>query len=248
MRTTRVYYPDRIQLHSSLWLDEQTSRHVGLVLRLSAGEEIIVFNGDGFDYVGKIRACSAKSKSKQLEIEMIEKRSLQTESALYIHLVQAVSRPEKLEWVIQKSTELGVSEISLIMTEYCSVKFSAQKKSDRYQKIMISACEQSGRATLVNINPVKTFSDYLRDHPAQWGHTVGIICEPESEHPLKNIQHKHNAFTVLIGPEGGFSPTEIKLAQEKGFQSVRFGHRILRTETAGVCAITALQTLWGDFY
>jgi 16S rRNA (uracil1498-N3)-methyltransferase len=245
MRKTRIYYPKSIDINTTIELDEQASRHVGLVLRLSIEQEVIVFNGDGFDYLGRISEMSKRHKN--IKILIAKKILVHTESSLNIHLLQAISRVEKMDWVIQKAVELGVIQITPVMTEYCSVKLG-ENKLERFKKIIISACEQSGRAIVPIMHECMHFTDLFSNNKDKWNNQQNFVFDPTAVHSLNEFKKMNTQYNILIGPEGGFSEKELLLVQQYHFNIVKLGNRILRTETAPLCAISAIQTLWGDFY
>jgi len=245
MRTTRIYHCGNIEINNTIDLDDQASRHIGLVLRVPLHHDIIVFNGDGYDYQGKIIEISKRFKS--IKIFISQKTALQTESKLNIHLIQAISRSEKMDWVIQKAVELGVSEITPVKTNFGSVKLT-DSKSERYKKIVISACEQSGRAKVPVVHESLPLQDLYELRKDKWSEEQNFVFDPTALKSLNAFKKQNEKINLLIGPEGGFSEMELLHAQQYYFNIVKLGNRILRTETAPICAISAIQTLWGDFY
>ncbi len=251
MRIPRIYHVDPLNFSQIIHLDDNAARHVGLVLRLEVTDKIILFNGDGCDYLAEI----IEIQKKKISLKIMEKQNINTESSLSIHLGQAVSRGEKMDWVIQKAVELGVNEITPVSTQYTQAKVSVQKL-EHWRKIMISACEQCGRNKIPILYPAVNLSDWLNKIKisGQSQHHSNLIFEPEAGGHLSDLggfaslgMTDLRTMAVLIGPEGGFSPDEITFSQQYGFQSVKLGNRILRTETAAIAAISALQTLFGDF-
>lgn len=253
MRIPRIYHPDNLNIDDLIQLDDNAARHVGLVLRLEIGDKIIVFNNTGYDYLAEI----SEIQKKKISLKIIEKIKNNTESVLSLHLAQAIARGEKMDWVIQKAVELGVKEITPVITQYTQAKASEQKL-EHWRKIMISSCEQCGRNILPVLHEAINLSDWLNKMKIS-ENKYNLIFEPEavmslgsldcfaSQKDAKLAMTEPLTMTVLIGPEGGFSPEEITLSQKYAFQSVKLGNRILRTETAAIAAISALQTLVGDF-
>jgi 16S rRNA (uracil1498-N3)-methyltransferase len=241
MRIPRVYCPETLSQQATIQLTDNAARHVSLVLRLSLHDQIILFNGDGADYSAKIINIAKKS----VQVHITEKFIINRESSIQIHLGQAISRSEKMDFVIQKAVELGVTEITPVMTQYCAVKFSAEqthKKMSHWQGIIISACEQSGRNVLPKIHAPMELVQWL-----QSSHSCGIVFDPEATDSLKSFAFQPSHVSLLIGPEGGLSNNELTLAKQNQFRVVKLGQRILRTETAALAAMTATQYQWGDY-
>ena len=165
-----------------------------------------------------------------------------TESPMQLHLVQSVAKPDKMDWVMQKAVELGVNEITPIQTKFCTLKVT-DKKLSHWEGIIISACEQSGRSIIPKLNAVITVEKFLKENKIQ----QGFIFHPEATQPISSVKEFKPHCHIMIGPEGGFHDSEIKLAEKHGFHSVQIGRRILRTETAAVAALSILQSRRGDF-
>jgi len=255
MGVPRFYHPEALSVHHNIKLSESAARHAGLVLRLSVGDELVLFNGDGFDYCANISEISRKI----IAVKIASRIAVSSESVLKLHLAQAVSKPDKMDWVVQKAVELGVSEITPVITQYCPVKIT-EKKVDHWQGIIISACEQSGRSVIPKLNKIIVLEDFLDQNKVndktnnKINNTVknkinsGLIFHPNAPLKFSEISLDNPKEVILfIGPEGGFHEDEVKLAEKHGFLSVRLGSRILRTETAAVAAISVLQSRWGDF-
>jgi 16S rRNA (uracil1498-N3)-methyltransferase len=261
MGVPRFYHPGSLLPHHNIKLSESAARHAGLVLRLAVGDELILFSGDGFDYEAKITEISRKLVMVAVE----KKREVNNrESNLKIHLIQAVSKPDKMDWVMQKAVELGVTEMTPVITKYCAVKLDEKtmaKKLDHWQGIIISACEQSGRNIIPKLNKIIVLEEFLAGIK-EIKIVAGFIFHPEAKERFSEIKSESNErrekseksqksdskeIFVMIGPEGGFHEDEVKLAEKHRFHSVRLGSRILRVETAAVAALSALQSRWGDF-
>lgn len=238
----RFYHPGALSPHHNIKLSESAARHAGLVLRLAVGDEIILFNGDGCDYQANIIEITRKA----VMVKTGPAKMVNIESPLNLHLIQGLSKPDKMDWVMQKSVELGVIEITPVITKYCAIKVDAKimaKKLDHWQGIIISACEQSGRSVMPTLNKIITLEKLLVGSKPEFG----LIFHPEAKQKLSELSSESKTASVMIGPEGGFHEDEVSLAEKHGFHSVRLGSRILRTETAAVAALSALQSRWGDF-
>ena len=241
MRVSRIYHPHALIVEQHVELTDDAVNHLVNVLRARVGQAIVLFNGDGAEYCAHLVDVT---KRKVLAF-VDSKLSLSLESSLNIHLAQGVSRGDRMEWVMQKAVELGVTEISPLITERCGVKLSEerwQKKHEQWQKLIISACEQCGRNILPKLNPTHHFNDWIGQSTNQ----LRLTLHPRAEQAFRHISMPPSGVRLLIGPEGGFSEHELYLTQEHGFQTVQLGPRVLRTETAAVAAITALQAIHGD--
>ncbi len=239
---TRIYQPQPLIVSAEIQLDEKASHHLARVLRAKVGEEISVFNGkEQGEYPAKITAIDKKFVSVKLETFI----PTQKESPLSIELAQGIARGEKMDFIIQKAVELGVAKITPIITERCNVRLDKEREEKRlthWESVIISACEQCGRNTLPILMPAITLTDWIAKAQAD----LKIILSPHTKKtslPLSNI----HSIALLIGPEGGLSRNEETAAEQQGFQALQLGPRILRTETASLAAITAMQCQFGDF-
>ena len=223
-------------------LPENTVRHINS-LRLKNGERITLFNGNGYEYTAILKIESKNA----YWAEIGEKNAVCRESPVHIVLIQAVSTGEKMDFTVQKAVELGVAEIYPVLSEFSSVRLSgerAEKRRNRWQEIAIAACEQCGRNTVPKIQPVQSLHNIFNNLPIADKY---ILLSPQGSLKLTEIQNKPQKIVLLIGAEGGFSAAEEQVAKDKGFVPIQLGKRILRTETASIATIAALQTLWGDF-
>lgn len=240
MRINRVYQAAQLKLQQTLLLDEDASNHLGRVLRMQINDPLVIFNGDGHDYGAVITAVNKKS----IEVKITACHTLDTESPLRIHLVQGVARGEKMDFIIQKAVELGVTDITPVLTEYGNVKLDAErldKKQQHWQKVAISACEQCQRAYIPTVHEPQSFKDWV-----VLAHTgLKLILHPYHSHSIQSLQ-ADTRLTLLVGPEGGLSDREVTQAQAQGFTALKLGPRILRTETAALVAMSMLQSAWGD--
>ncbi|WP_444996988.1 16S rRNA (uracil(1498)-N(3))-methyltransferase [Aliikangiella sp. IMCC44359] len=243
MRYHRFYTPDQLTLHQTYLLPKEASHHCVQVLRYKVGARLNLFNGDGFDYIASIKTI----ENKQCIVEIEQQVALANESPLKLHLYQALARGEKMDLIIQKSVELGVKEITPVFTERCNVKLDGKrllKKQQHWQNIAISACEQSGRGEIPKVNQAIHLKQLS---PTE--NTKLIYLEPTATQSLNSIgsqQTKYHEIGLLIGPEGGFSNSDIQHVNTLNSQAIRLGPRILRTETAGLTCIAILQAQLGD--
>lgn len=225
-------------------LPEAVANHLLRVLRLSVGAELIVFNGDGYDYRARISHAERRSAT----VEIGARIDARAESSLPIVLAQGIARGEKMDWILQKATELGVSTVVPLRTEWTEIRLNAERAERRHQHwlgVIASACEQSGRATLPTLAPVNELAAWaagLADH------CLRLALDPDGEHTLASCPPPSPGapMVLVIGPEGGLSGRDLATLRAAGFVGLRLGPRVLRTETAGIAAIVALQTLWGD--
>ena len=222
-------------------LDKPASNHLLKVLRLKNQQAFVLFNGDGYEYPA-ILEISGKSAVAHIS----EKHHPANESPLQIHLFQGISKGDRMDFAIQKSVELGVSEITPVFCERTVVNLKGerlQKKITHWQSIVHSACEQSGRNYIPQVNSAVNSTDLFIAND----NDTRLILHPASQHKLSNIKAPdNNRLQLLIGPEGGLSEQEVSLALACGFTGARIGPRILRTETAALTTIAAAQLLWGD--
>ncbi len=242
MRIPRIYYPSTIPLEEEFTLTEDAGHHIATVLRLKPNRPIVLFNGDGNEYSAQIISIARK----KVIVEADACLSIAKESPLHLHLGQGVSKGDRMDTVLQKSVELGVSEITPILTERCTVKLDESrwdKKLQQWQKIIIGACEQSGRNIVPMLNTPITLNQWL----ASPTNTTRLVLAPGASHRLIQQPYNTHGYRLLIGPEGGLSEAEIHLANENGYQSVSLGPRILRTETAAITSLSILQAQHGDF-
>lgn len=242
MRIPRIYTPQALSENTAINLDEQAANHVGKVLRMAAGRELILFNGQGnFHYTASIE----HSDRKRVSVNVLNKIRTDNESPLSIHLGQALSKGDKMEFTIQKAVELGVTDITPLWTEHCDVKLNAErleKKHKQWQGIIISACEQSGRNIIPTLHSAKKIDDWLSSIRAD----LKWVLDPRGNVKASQTEAIQSA-AIAVGPEGGLSQDEIQLACQYDFQAKLIGPRVLRTETAALTAVTVLQSQWGDF-
>ncbi len=243
MRLTRIYQQQPLSEGETLCLSKEASHHLVRVLRLVVGGEFILFNGEGGEFKAKII-----SLQKNIAAVQVGKfNPINPESPLQTILAQTVLRPEKMDYTLQKAAELGVTHIVPLITERCSLfKLSPERWKNRlahWRAILINACEQSGRTQISRITRAVPFKIAITEIKADRRVILMPHAEPSSMMSWAKMSH---SVAVLVGPEGGWSETEIRLAIAADYLPLQLGPRILRTETAGLVALTLLQTRFGD--
>lgn len=241
MRIVRIYYPFELSTDTYVTLTDDATNHIANVLRAKTGQTVVLFNGDGSEYSAELFEVA----KRKVVVRVDSKISISIESPLSIHLGQGISRGDRMEWVIQKSVELGVTEITPLITERCGVRLSQQrwsKKHEQWHKLAIAACEQCGRNVLPVLHAPSSFSDWINLSTNQ----ARLTLHPRAEIAFRHVTMPPAGARLLIGPEGGFSEQEIYQTEQNGFQTIQLGPRILRTETAAITAISALQAIHGD--
>lgn len=222
-------------------LPEITSRHILRVLRLRPGDALRLFDGSGREYGGELIANNAG----RARIQIQNAGPLEAPPALDIHLVLGISRGQRMDFALQKATELGVTAISPVFTERSVVRLHQDKRTQRlkhWRQVIISACEQSGRNRLPDLNQMADYSQWL----GHW-QQGGILLDPEAEDTFNSLPTPEDGVVLLVGPEGGLTGEERAAARAQKFRGIRLGPRTLRTETAPLAAIAAAQMIWGDF-
>lgn len=241
MRVPRIYQPQPLAINQQLNLDEDGAAHIGKVLRMGNGEHISLFNGDGNDYLAEI----VDAGKKHVTVKLLSCEANLSESPLNLHLGQVISRGDRMEFTIQKSVELGVNTITPLFSDRCGVKLNGErleKKIQQWQKIVISACEQSGRSQVPVVRPAMDLQEWCSE-PTE---ALKLNLHPRAAHGINGLDLAHTRVRLLIGPEGGLSAEEIAMTETYQFTDVLLGPRVLRTETASLTAITALQLRFGD--
>jgi 16S rRNA (uracil1498-N3)-methyltransferase len=240
---TRLFVSGQLINGAELLIEGDRARYLGRVLRLRVGDEITVFNGEGPEWAATIDAMTKSTAT----LHIGERHEAGAESPLKIHLVQGISRGERMDFVVQKATELGVRRITPVLTEYGVVKLDqarGQKRRDHWESVATSACEQSGRTRLPLIDAPMTLKDWFGSKSAEVD--AELVLMPGAASSLAAIDTSTTKVCLLIGPEGGFSEIEYEDAAIAGFSAVSLGPRILRTETAAVAALSVLQSRLGD--
>ena len=238
----RFYVDFALSPDSVVELPDDVVRHLN-VLRVKNTEEIVLFNGNGKSYP----ALPEVLEKRRASVRILREEATDNESPLNITLVQAVSAAERMDFTLQKSVELGVAEIRPVISERCVVRLSgerAEKRVARWQEIVVSACEQSGRNIVPKVLPLTTYAQSLQQLPQE---TTKLLMSLNRAQKLGDVQPQSGKVVFMVGPEGGWTEKEEQQAFDAGFQSVTLGKRVLRTETASLAAIAAMQTLWGDF-
>lgn len=242
MRIPRIYHPESLLHQQTCRLSEDAANHVGRVLRMQSGEPLELFDGSNHIYSARIMQADKKT----VTVEILERRLDDCESHLHIHLGQVISRGERMEFTIQKSVELGVNVITPLWSERCGVKLDGErmdKKIQQWRKIAIAACEQCGRNVIPEIRPMMKLQDWCAEQDGK----LKLNLHPRAQYSIRTLPKiPPQGVRLLIGSEGGLSPQEIALTEQLGFTEVLLGKRILRTETAALVAITALQVCFGD--
>ncbi|GAB3349177.1 16S rRNA (uracil(1498)-N(3))-methyltransferase [Lysobacter tyrosinilyticus] len=243
MRLTRVHVDTALSPGAELDLPEGVAAHLSRVLRLSIGDECVLFNGDGHDYLARI----VTQDKRGLRVAVSGSQPVDNESSLRLVLLQGVARGEKMDLILQKATELGVASIAPLWSQRSEVKLDgarAEKRLAHWRGVVASACEQCGRARVPEVAAPVSLAAAV-DALAAGG--LRLILDPEGELALSQLSAQADTTVVLaVGPEGGWSPTDREQLRAAGFQGMKLGPRILRTETAGLAAIAALQSRLGD--
>ncbi len=241
MRLSRIHTPQTLITGSTVQLADEAAHYVGKVLRLRAGEMLALFNGNEGEHLAEVVSVD----KKRVTLQLISTVQNSADPVLPIHLGLGISRGERMDYAIQKATEAGVSSIIPLLTERCEVKLKGERVDNRlshWSRIAISACEQSGRCMVPVIETPLLLPEWLaRAHVG-----VSFVLDHRGTQGYPVVSNPA-AVTLLVGPEGGLSDEEVKAAQSNGFQSVRLGPRVLRTETAPVIAIAIAHQLWGDY-
>ncbi|ESP92973.1 16S rRNA (uracil(1498)-N(3))-methyltransferase [Pseudoalteromonas luteoviolacea] len=241
MRIPHIYQPSELVVNQPATLNDDAAGHIARVLRMKEGEQVSLFNGQGGEYLARITAISKKT----VEVTPFEFVDRCVESPLNVHLGQGISRGDKMDFTIQKSVELGVSEITPLFTTRCGVKLSGDrlaKKHQQWQKIAISAAEQSGRNFITKVHPPISLEEWL----GQQSDELKLTLHPRADHSIKTLPAPDQGVRFLVGPEGGFTDEEMSNTTEQGFIDIKIGPRVLRTETAALTVLSALQLQFGD--
>lgn len=251
MTIPRFYCPIELSPGTHVELPPQAAHHAARVLRLRSGDPAILFSGDGAEYAARITHIG----KQDVTIEILGKDTPMRESPLNITLAQAISAGEKMDFTLQKAVELGISAIQPLAAARSVVRLKddrAEKRVQHWQNVVVSACEQCGRNVVPTVAPITDLPVWLAGQGAGFGNqdsggTIGLILSPMAERTLRDLPKPAGAITLLVGPEGGLTPEEIAMARQCHFTEVRLGPRVLRTETAALATLSAMQALWGDF-
>lgn len=243
MRIPRVHVAEDLRPGREVLLPIQAGEHVARVLRLERGHPLVLFNGDGREFDATL-ACLAK---RAVTAEVVGVRAVDRESPLALTLAQGIARGEKMDWILQKATELGVARVVPLVTERTEVRLDEERTGRRmahWNSVIAGACEQSGRARLPELEMPQRLDRWLASLEADPAHRIALI--PEGEIAARDLPAMPHGATLCVGPEGGFSENDVAMLHQSGFVGLRLGPRILRTETAGIAALAALQALYGD--
>jgi 16S rRNA (uracil1498-N3)-methyltransferase len=243
MRVVRHYVDAALAEGAIVPLPEDAVAHLVRVLRLGLGDPVTLFNGDGFDYAARISSLSKKAA----EAQVLTQCRVENESGLHLTLAQGIARGEKMDLILQKATELGVVRIAPVVTERTEVRLDSERAAKRmlhWRGVVVAACEQSGRARIPEVMEPQTLAHFASDT------TPGLhfILDPLAEKGIADAGiEAGQRVTLLIGPEGGLSERDRLVLRAAGYQGLRLGPRILRTETAGLAALAAINALFGDW-
>lgn len=244
MRKIRFFSDKKLALGAEVKLSETAMNHAVRALRMVEGDKADLFNGDGHDY----EATLIRVKKNEVIAKVIGSTMVENEPPLEITLLQGISSGDRMDFTIQKAVELGVKKIQPITTERSVVKLNKARTEKRvlhWQHVVYAACEQSGRAYVPTVCQPQTLNQWLADNPKQ--DTCRLLLNPVGATRFADLAEPTTAIQLLIGSEGGLTPSEIESANAHGFQSVLLGPRVLRTETAALAVISAIHALWGDF-
>ena len=240
----RFYHSNPLDLNQIIILDEFSSHHALRVMRVKVDDFLILFNGDGFEYRGRVSDINKKT----INIEILSKEKNNNESPININLFQSISSNEKMDMVIQKATELGVSSIQPIFTSRSTIKLSLDRTKKRvihWKQVSISACEQSGRSKIPTIKSPIEFDQISEGIKTN---SLNLLLHPDILEESSNLPTEYSGdINIFIGPEGGFSQDEVLLLKKQNCINIQLGSRILRTETAPLAIIAILQYKYGDF-
>lgn len=243
MRIPRVYHEGTLREGAEIALGETASTHVQRVLRLRPGNELLLFNGEGGEY----EAVIAGAERGHARVRVGRHHARDVESPLAITLAQGISRGERMDLTLQKSVELGVARIVPLVTAFCQVKLEGERMERRHSHwtgVIAAACEQCGRTRLPELLEKRSLAQWLAQPPEDG--VLRIVLDHRATQGLASVSGRPAGATLLVGPEGGLDEAEIDAARQAGYLPLSLGPRILRTETAGLAALAALQTLWGD--
>jgi 16S rRNA (uracil1498-N3)-methyltransferase len=254
MRLTRVYVDAPVAAGKRVVVEGSAANHIARVLRLRSGDSLTVFDGSGGEFGARIE----EFRKETVVVAVEEHRPLDRESPLPLTLVQGISRGERMDWIIQKATELGASRIVPVFTKRSVVRLDekqAERKLQHWRAIAVAACEQCGRNRIPDLAAPVDFFDMLAGDPSGRPDSAGrtdsagstrLLLSPTGDLRIDDLQDVGKGITVLIGPEGGLEDVEQEAAVAAGFKAVRLGPRVLRTETAAIAALTIIQRYFGD--
>ncbi|MDQ3259887.1 MAG: 16S rRNA (uracil(1498)-N(3))-methyltransferase [Pseudomonadota bacterium] len=243
MAIPRLFCPINLAHRAQANLPNGAAHHAIRVLRLKCDDEVRLFNGEGGEYEARIH----RVEKDIVTVDIGRHHDSERESKLKVCLAQAITTGDKMDYTLQKAVELGVARIQPLQTRRSVVRLNqerAEKRLQHWQNVVVSACEQCGRNTVPQVAAILPFEEWVAVTDAS---TTRLMLSPYAEHSLRDCPAPTGAVNLTIGPEGGLNQDEVAFAQAKGFTSVRIGPRVLRTETAPLAALAAMQILWGDF-
>ena len=241
MRLPRIYTPQPLAADMLIELEEGAAQHLLRVLRMKPSQQIVLFNNTNREFTAVLEQASKHSA----QVRVVEVVEANRESPLWTHLGIVLSKGDRFEFALQKAVELGVSELTPLISERCEVRLKGErqeKKLHHWQQICVSACEQCYRNQVPEVHPVASLDDWV----ARRQEALKLVLHPQAAQPIHQFD-RPASVALLIGPEGGLSDHEVLLAEQAGFKSTLIGPRVLRTETAPLVALTLLQAQWGDF-
>lgn len=242
----RFHIADGLAIGAELPLTTEATHHALRVLRLSEKSAVILFDGRGGEY----DAVITRIARGEVWVRATRFREAERESPLTTILIQGISSGDRMDYTIRKAVELGISRVIPVFTARSIVKLSGERierRREHWQNLAISACEQCGRNLVPEIDAPEPYERWLSQIAREAGDELRLTLSPTAQRRLADIEKPRAAVNILAGPEGGLSGDELELAAHRGFVGVRLGPRILRTETAALAALSAMQTLWGDF-
>jgi 16S rRNA (uracil1498-N3)-methyltransferase len=240
-RTPRLFVHAPLAAGQRLTLEAEAAAHLGRVLRVRPGEDVVLFDGSGPEFAGKVQAATRR----MVELSVGAPQAADRESTLDLALLQGVCRHERMDWVVRKATELGVRSIRPVQAERSVVKLDPARVAARiehWRAIAISACEQCGRNVLPDILPPLPVAAALEAHRD----AAGVLLDPEAPGGVDMLRATAGALCLLVGPEGGLDERERAVARAAGYIGIRLGPRVLRTESAALAGVTLLQARFGD--
>lgn len=241
MFTPHIYTPQSLALHTTIELEEKKSHHLNKVLRVKPNDKITLFNGDGYNYEGTVKEI----KHQQVTIHIHRQSAHQQESPCHVQIIQGLCRFDKMDWIVQKVTELGASAIYPCPMAHTDIHIKGEralKKQQHWQNIAIAACEQSKRQNIPQIAPIQKFADLI---PKLAKTSTLCVLDPYGDHSQWPLSPQ-SVITLIIGPEGGFHDEELALLQQHQAHAIKLGPRVLRTETATITATCLAQHHYGD--
>jgi 16S rRNA (uracil1498-N3)-methyltransferase len=241
---TRIYFPDEIPAHGVCDIRDEQAHYLTRVLRVQPGDLVVLFDGRGGEYQASVAAMTKHA----VQLNVADRAEVDRESPLAIHVAQGISSGERMDYTVQKAVELGVARIQPVTTERSVVHLDAQRAAKRvahWQSVAVAACAQCGRNRVPEVAPVMSYRTWLGSLQAD--PAARLLLSPLAPRRLHDLPRPAGPVWLLCGPEGGLAPAEHRDAEQSGFTGVRLGPRVLRTETAAVAALAAMQALWGDF-